>query len=170
MPLRTIFSVDGPHAIPYYQGKAGRTLTDDNVDEFWEINSDIAKLRGCYVFGIRAGKGLTPGYVGRATKSFKQEVFSPHKLSRYQQFLADYGKGTPVMFFLVPPTKKGALNKKNVTELERFLIQTGVDANEDLMNIKGTKKLEEWGIAGVFAGGKGKASVAAKAFKQMMKL
>lgn len=168
--MKAIFSVDGPYSIPYYQGKSGRTLTDDNVSEFWETNPEIEKLRGCYVFGIRAGKGLTPGYVGRATKSFKQEVFSPHKLSRYQQFLADYGKGTPVLFFLVAPTKKGALNKKNIAELERFLIQAGVEANSDLMNIKGTKKLEEWGIAGVFAGGKGKASADARAFKQMMKL
>jgi len=32
-----------------------------------------------------------------ATKTFKQEIFAPQKLTKYQQALADYHKGTPVM-------------------------------------------------------------------------
>ena len=121
------------------------------------------------MFGIRAGKGWTPAYVGKATKSFKREIFAHHKLTRYQQFLVDYQKGTPVLFFAVAPTKKGAPNAAHMGELEKFLIQTGLAANQDLMNIKGTKA-EEWGIAGVLRGGKGKASQAARDFKKIMKL
>jgi hypothetical protein len=152
----------------FYQGKAGRTITDENVRGFWAANTDLAKKRGCYVFGIRAGKGLTPGYVGRATKSFKQEVFAHHKLTRYQQFLADYQKGTPVIFFLVVPTKKGALNASHLRDLEIFLIQTGLAANADLLNIRGTKT-EQWGIAGILRA-KGKPSKSALLFRQLMKL
>ena len=108
--MATLFHVHGPLVVPYYQGKAGRTITDENVREFWTANAEMAKKRGCYVFGIRAGKGYTPGYVGKATKNFRQETYAPHKLARYQQFLADYRKGTPVMFLVVAPLKKGVPN------------------------------------------------------------
>lgn len=167
--MPTIFTVDGPRMVLCYQGKAGRTITDDNVREFWEQNKDIADARGCYVFGIRAGKGLTPAYVGKATKSFKQEVFAHHKLTRYQQFLADYQKGTPILFFIVAPTKRGATNQTHISELEQFLIQTGQAANPQLLNIKGTKA-EEWGVGGILRGGKGKPSSGAREFRRLMNL
>lgn len=166
--MQTVFTVEGPLKVPFYQGKAGRTITDENVHSFWETNTDIGSRRGCYVFGIRAGKGWTPGYVGRA-KSFKQEVFAHHKLTRYQQFLVEYAKGTPVLFFVTLPKKKGAPNASHIRELEEFLIQAGLAANPNLLNIKGTKT-EEWGIAGVLRGGKGKPSFGASQFRQLMKI
>lgn len=167
--MRTLFEIDGPREVPFYQGKAGRTITDDNVRDFWGANSDIGSRKGCYVFGIRAGGGFRPAYVGKATKSFKQEIFSHHKLTRYQQFLADFLKGTPVLFFVVTPKKKGATNASHIGQLEDFLIQAGLVANPDLLNIKGTKT-EEWGIAGVIRGGQGKPSKAASHFRKLMKL
>ena len=167
--MATTFSVEGPFEVPLYQGKACRTITDENVKSFWTANHAVAKRRGCYVFGIRAGKGWTPGYVGKATKSFKQEAFAHHKLTRYQQFLADYQKGTPVLFFVVLPIKKGKANAAHIGDLERFLIQTGMAANPELLNIKGTKEAE-WGIAGVLRSGQGKPSKAASEFKKLMKL
>jgi hypothetical protein len=167
--VATTFEIVGPREVPIYQGKAGRTITDENVSQFWKRNEDLSKRRGCYVFGIRAGKGLTPAYVGRATRSFKQEAFAHHKLTRYQQFLADYQKGTPVLFFVAAPKKKGAPNAAHIKGLEDFLIQTGLVANPDLLNVKGTKA-EEWGIAGMLRGGKGKPSRAAREFKKLMKI
>ncbi len=133
--MATIFDVYGPFEIPCYQGAAGRTITDDNVREFWELNHNFAENKGCYVFGIKAGQGYTPAYVGKATRTFKQETFAPHKLAKYQQFLADYRKGTPLLFFVVAPTKRGAPNKIHITELEDFLIQVALTANPDLLNI-----------------------------------
>lgn len=165
--MATLFLVEGPYEIPYYQGKAGRVILDDNVKAFWKQHGTIAGQRGCYVFGIRAGKGYTPGYVGKATKSFKQESFSSHKLMRYQQFLADYQKGTPVMFFVLAPAKKGAPNAKHIGELEDFLIQIAIAANPDLLNVKGTRQ-EEWGIKGVIRSGLGKPSSSAKEFIKFM--
>ena len=166
--MKTIFSVQGPYEVPCYRGKAARTITDENIKEFWKKYPSLTKLRGCYVFGIRAAKGWTPGYIGKATKGFKQEVFSHHKLTRYQQFLADYLKGSPVLFFIVVPTKKGATNVSHIGELEDFLIQTGVVANPDLLNVRGTKAAD-WGIAGVLRGGKGKPNAAARKFRKLMK-
>ncbi len=166
--MATTFLVEGPLNVPYYQGKAGRTITDDDIKTFWLKHEVISKGRGCYVFGIRAGKGLTPGYVGKATKSFKQETFAPHKLTRYQQFLADYQKGTPVLFFVTAPKKKGAPNSAHIRQLETFLIQVALASNPELLNIKGTKA-ERWGIAGVLRS-KGKPSASAQQFKRLMKV
>ena len=166
--VTTLFYVEGPLAVPYYKGKAGRTITDDNTALFWEKHPHLTSQRGCYVFGIRASTGFTPAYAGRATKSFKQEVFAHHKLTRYQQYLADVNKGTPVLFFVVAPKKRGAPNAKHIAQLEDFLIQSGVAANPGFLNIQGTK-VEEWGIAGVIRGGKGKPSQSAMDFIKMMK-
>ena len=166
--MTTYFTVQGPFEVPVYEGKAGRTITPENIEGFWQHNSAMASSRGCYVFGIRAGGGFTPGYVGRASKSFKQEVFTGHKLAKYQQFLVDYAKGTPVFFFLAYPVKKGKPNTKHIGELEEYLIQLGMTANPDLLNIKGTQ-VEEWGIKGMLRAGKGKPSKATAYFKTMMK-
>ena len=169
VPSMTLFTVYGPMEVPAYYGKAARAITEENIKEFWHSHSDMGSHRGCYVFGIRAGKGFTPGYVGKATKSFKQEVFTSHKLAKYQRFLADYNKGTPILFFVVPPKLKGKTNTTHIGELEDFLIQVGVAANPHLLNIKGTRQ-EDWGISGVIRSGKGKPGVSARALKAMLKL
>jgi len=167
--IKTTFSVEGPFEIPCYKGKACQIITADNAKTFWKNHSSVGAQRGCYVFGIRAGKGWTPGYVGKAAKCFKQEVFAYQKLAYYQQFLADYLKGSPVLFFLVCPNKKGPTNVAHIKELEDFLIQVAVIRNPDLLNVKGTKK-EEWGIAGVLRGGQGKPNRAARRFRKSMKI
>ena len=167
--MRTLSTVDGPRAAPFYQGRAGRTITDDNARELWKKNDDIGGRKGRYVFGMRAGGGFTPAYVGKATKSFKQEVFTHHKLTRYQSSLADFLKGTPVVFFVLTPKKKGAVNASHVGELEDFLVQAGLVANPEPLDIQGTKT-EEWGIAGVLRGGRGKPSKGAGQFRPLMKL
>lgn len=165
--MATIFDVRGPFEVPYHQGAAGRTITNDNIGHFWESNHDFAENKGCYVFGIKAGPGYTPAYVGKATRTFKQEVFAAHKLAKYQQFLADYRKGTPILFLVVAPTKRGAPNHTHIGELEDFLIQIARAANPDLLNIQGTQ-MEEWGIAGVLRGGQGKPAKDAGEFKKML--
>ena len=167
--MPTIFSIEGPFKVPCYQGKGGRTITEEDGRRFWNDQDHLGSDRGCYVFGIRAGKGLTPGYVGRATRGFKHEVFSHHKLTRYQQFLTDYRKGTPILFFIVAPRRKGAPNAAHIRELEAFLIQVALAANPDLLNVKGTRA-EEWGIGGLLRGGKGKPSGSARDFRRLMKL
>ena len=166
--MPTTFKVQGPFGIPCYKGKAGRTVTPEAIRVFWGDHAALASERGCYVFGIRAGKGFALGYVGKATKSFRQEGFAPHKLAKYQQFLADYVKGTPILFFVVAPAKKGKVNSKDIAALENFLIQKGVDANPELLNVKGTQQ-EKWAIQGVIRARQGKPTEAARAFKRIMK-
>ncbi len=149
--------------------KAGRLICSEDAAKFWKKYPDVADRRGCYVFGVRAGKGSTPGYVGKASKTFRQEVFTEHKRNRFNEHLADYHKGTPVLLFVLAPKKKGKPNTKQFGELERFLIDVALAANPNLTNEKGTVT-EDWGITGVLRSGKGKPTKAAKALTRMLKL
>lgn len=167
-PLRTLFTVFGPRTIPTFRGRAGRTITDRDVRSFWQANTDIAALRGCYVFAVRAGSGMKPAYVGKATKSYRQEVFQYHKITRYQQQLADCRVGTPILFFVALPHRRGAPATTHVAELERFLIETSLAVNPGLLNVRFTLA-ESWGISGVVRRTSGKPSAAAKQFHALMK-
>jgi hypothetical protein len=120
------------------------------------------------VFGIRAGGGITPVYVGKTHRqTFAEECFTPHKVGKYNEGLVEYRRGTPVLFLLTPPVRRGRPNQGNVDELEAFLIQTGVAANEDILNVQGTARAD-WTIAGVLRTGQGRASESATLFERMM--
>lgn len=163
------FEVEGPLKVPTYNGKAAKIVDSERLTEFWNSTAGLAERRGCYVFAVRASKGIRPIYVGRATRTFKQEVFAPHKLEKYQRCLADIGKGTPVLFLLYIPPSRGKPNITAIGELEDYLIQSAVSRNPNLLNVKGTER-EKWGIAGVIRGPAGKPSHAAIAFKRVLGL
>jgi hypothetical protein len=163
------FRIDGPHEIPFEQRKGGRVILHN---DFWTQSDELAELgkeRGCYVFAIRAGKGATPIYVGKATKSFKQECFNPSNRHKFSNGLADYKKGTPIMYFVRHPTQKGKTNAKQIGEVETFLTQNAVVKNLNLQNLHGTKA-PRWSIHGVIRGGKGKPKKAESEFKKLIGL
>ncbi len=121
---------------------------------------------GVYVYALRAGRGYTPIYVGKATKSFKQECFTPDKIARH--YSKSFGEfGTPVMFFLVPETGRSAKTDLLISKLEKAVIRAGVNKNPDLSNVH-HKAGPGWGIRGVERGGRGKAPAAATEFKRAM--
>lgn len=154
----TSFAVHGPFRIKYEKRKGGRTLI---FDDFWSEGSDahnLAKQRGCYIFAIR-NKALTPIYVGKATKTFKQETFNSANRHKYHYGFSDYAKGTPLMYFVVHPAQKGPTNAKQIAQIEDFLIQAGAVKNPDLQNIKGAQQ-PDWSIKGAIRSGAGKRSVA----------
>jgi len=163
------FGVSGPHRVPVCVGKAARTITPDEVKRFWTANPAAGTKRGCYIFAIQAGGGVTPMYVGRATRNFKQEVFTPPKLAKYQQALAGYLKGAPVLFFLPSAQGPGAPNRSAIAELEDHLIQSAVSVNPDLLNVHGTKRAA-LSITGVLRRGVGRPSKAARALKRCLGL
>ena len=102
----TSFEIHGPFEIAFEKRRGGRMLVFDN---FWTEQSDanyLAEERGCYVFVIR-NRTLTPNYVGKATKTFQQEVFNPTNRTKYHNGFSEFGKGTPVMYFVVHPKKRG---------------------------------------------------------------
>jgi hypothetical protein len=150
------FVVHGPFAVDFENSKGGRRLI---FDDFWADGSDAAYLcgeRGCYVFAIR-NRGLTPIYVGKAAKSFKQETFNSANKHKYHNGFIKYAKGTPLIFFIVHPTRAGKTNEKQIGEVEDFLIQAGFAKNPNIQNVKG-RGVPKWRIKGVVRGSSGKHS------------
>jgi len=136
------FTVHGPCPVPYYAGKAARVITRDDRTEFWKHTRSMLDRRGCYLFAVRTGRGITPLYVGRTRNTFGNEVFQPEKLAKYQHGLADYRRGFPVLLFIAAEVRRGAPNAALIKELEAFLIQTAVSKNNDLLNVHGTKRAD----------------------------
>ena len=164
----TQFTCHGPFKIPTAKLAAGKGITPVQIQAFWNQNLTYSSEVGCYVFGMQAGKGITPWYVGKATKSFFQEAFSSHKLTKYLHALASYKSGTPVMFFVAyPANKKGVTNLKHIAALEKFLIQQAAVANPLLMNIKHAS-VPAWGIAGILRSATKKPTNGSAAFKALL--
>ena len=161
------FVVSGPHVVPTYLGKTGRMVREEEGRAFFTHHPSLAPKRGCYIFAMRSGGGITPTYVGKATKSFKQECFTAHKLGKCNQTLVDYGKGTLVMFLFEPAASKGKVPINHIGLLENFLIQTALSVNEDLLNVKQTKQ-ESWSIRGIIRSTAGKPSKPASLAKSML--
>jgi hypothetical protein len=160
----TSFVVQGPFPITYEKRKGGRTLV---FDDFWSKHAEhnLATRQGCYVFAIR-NRGLTPIYVGKATKSFEQVTFNPANRHKYHSGFSVYAKGTPVMYFVAHPKQKGPINATQIAQIENFLIQAGGAKNSDLQNIKGRQE-PNWSIKGVVRSGAGKRNDAEVQFRSL---
>jgi len=165
----TSFTVYGPHPVPLYRGKSCRIIRAEEGRVFFRNHASLAARVGCYVFAMGVGRGVTPIYVGKTRRNFGRECFEPHKLGKYNQCLADYERGKPLLYFVLLPVRRGRRNTGHIEELETFLIQTGVGVNPNLLNVQGTK-LEEWRIRGVIRSAPGRPASPAASFKSMMKL
>jgi len=146
------YTIHGPFEIR----KQKNGLVDNSnfaKKQFWgdvkEKNLSLPYACGCYLFGIRAAKGIKPWYVGLAGKqAFEKECFGAHKINIYNEALAGK-KGKPVLFFIAKRTKKGKLAKpskrghQHSTYLENIMIGVALEKNPKLLNIKKTKFLKE---------------------------
>lgn len=181
----TNLNVCGPFDIDCYIAKrGGKRLLEEystksglkNSHFATTINSTIAQmgyaelnyLRGNYVFGLRAGKGFTPYYVGKALKSgLLIEAMNSRNRLQYNKCISNY-KGTPVMFFLLPPIRKGKDNLRVLSEAEKFLIEIAYLKTGDYLINKQHAKIPKWGINGVIRSEKGRSTLASRKFKSMM--
>jgi len=138
---------------------------------FWAKLKDtlISKKQGCYVFALRAGRGATPWYVGKAGKSFQQECFGSHKLIKYNTALFAGRVGSPVLYFVALPGKKKKISAKILSDLETYLIRVAKDSNPKLLNKINTKP-PKWGIAHVVRSGQGKLTKGESSFRKMLDL
>lgn len=162
------FIVSGPYLVPVYKGKVARIVRSEEGDSFFKQHPSLKTKNGCYVFAMRSGGGITPMYVGKATKSFGQECFTSHKLGKCNQVLADYARGSLVLFlFESPQGKKTPIYQIDL--LENFLIQSALSVNDELLNIKKTKQ-ENWSVRGLIRSSAGKPSKSAKAASSMLGL
>jgi hypothetical protein len=165
----TEYTIHGPFKVPFVIKPAARSVRVPR--DFWN-QDEASKLRdrcGVYVLGMRAGRGIVPYYVGKTTNSFEKECFQPTKLLKYDDALAEYRRGRPVIFFIARPVRRGQVKGKEIKQIEDFLIQVASAKNPELLNIKGKNK-PKWAIAGVIRGTAGQPSTEAKEFRGMMGL
>lgn len=166
----------GPIEIPRLNSRIDRHK--DSLKEFWNIFDDlkygISNSVGCYIFSLRAGKGILPWYVGMAEKqTFKNECFTVHKLLYYNECLS-LRKGTPFLTLIPKFTKTERYAKKSknghrdIQFLETLLIATCLRRNPKLMNIKATKMLREMKLSGFINTGKGRQDLSVRAFKNLI--
>ena len=166
MPAKKVtFEVFGPFEVP--MPKESRIITRDEGSAFFRAHPHLRRRRGAYVFGLRSGGGMTPIYVGEATRAYEQECFTNDKLLKYAIGMSPYEKGTPILFLVASPQNRGRVNVKVIGDLEDFLIQNAKAKNPHLVNKKGTKEAE-WAIRGVVRRKGGKTSGAARALRNMM--
>lgn len=174
--MATEFKVVGPIPIPTEKATNSNKIKwihDEQVSEFWqdEHAKALKEKIGCYVFALRAGRGYTPWYVGQASKSFEQEIFTDHKVhKKYNSVLRKGRQGTPVMLFVCRNDNRRKIAQPELNSLETFLIQSALFKNPELTNIQGTKNIPEWTIRGVIRSGKGSSGTLSGIFKKMMGL
>jgi hypothetical protein len=163
------FEVLGPFTVPSEDNTAHRFFSADSATEFWKDHPELRARRGCYVFAMHNARGTTPMYVGKATISYKQEIFQPHKLMKYNETRSHYQRGTPVLFFVAEVRHRGRSNANAIDELETYLIQTALAVNPELLNDRKVAP-EAWHIHGVLRSPPGAPPKAAQEFRACMKL
>lgn len=149
------YGVFGPFEVP--RRYSGRVATPRKPRGFWEEVGEndpgLPDASGCYIVGIRAGKGATPWYVGQAKKAFREECFTSHKRLHYNEVLADLKRGKPILLLLARQTPKGKfvkkLSKPEADILENLLIYKCLHTNRELLNIGGTSFFKEAEIPGL---------------------
>ncbi|MCP3167349.1 hypothetical protein [Myxococcus qinghaiensis] len=164
------FEVHGPFEVPLEPGKHGKMVARD-LSGFWTGVGDVRWMRGVYVFAMRAGRGYTPLYVGKAAEqSFEDETFALHKLAHhYGPTLLDYKRGQPVMFFIAHPLSRGAVNKRLIDQVETFMIDAASAKNPSLSNVR-KKQVHKWRVCGVVRGRRGEATRSTGALKKAVGL
>ena len=148
----------GPFDVP--RSEKGLIPTDNtSLKQFWadvdEVYAGVSQAVGCYIFSIRAGRGMLPWYVGLAEKQkFAKECFTPHKLVQYNEAIVGR-RGTPVLTFLAKQTpavkfsKPSSNGHRDIQFLETMLIGLALRRNSDLANAKDTKFMREMVVHGI---------------------
>lgn len=163
------FIVSGPFIVPTTKLKNGRMIAKENINEFWLENKEFENAIGCYVFAFRAGKGIKPIYIGKATKGFKQEIFTEHKKNKYHEGFALQGKGTPVMYFVYLEKSQGKPNNRAIDEVETYLIQSAMVANPEILNDRKTA-VSQWSVDGIVRSRPGKSGNASSSLKKCLNI
>lgn len=163
------FEVAGAFEIATTKNKGGKGIEAPNCESFREDFSNEVDCHGVYVFCISASGSLNPWYVGKATKSFSQEIFTPDKLNKYNTVLRKIEKGKPAIFFICAPRSRGKKNDSVVGSIEKKLIELCAESNPSLLN-KHNNKPHRWSIKGVLRSSRGKRSAGAEKFRRMIGL
>ena len=164
------FDVKGSFKVPMLRLKTGINVIDEDkerMSEFWD-ETEIRERKGCYVFAIKAAKGYTPIYVGRASTSrFDSEVFNARNLKNCNRALAERSKGALHVFLLPVRKTKGKLNRSHIALVEEYLIGHAARKNKDLINAR-LLPSDPWTITGLVNSGKGQPPIQTQVLKRAL--
>ena len=170
------YEVFGPFRVPRKPRRDGKLTLDFSrgaLASFWEeVELDRPGLPagvGCYLFAVRAAKGIRPWYVGQCKGAFEKECFASHKKDIYRDVMDDTMRGTPVLFLITRMTPTGrlstSLREDEADFLERRLIHDATKANRQLKNVQNTRFVKSLVIPGVLNSPRGKQSSAVTSLK-----
>lgn len=174
------YAIFGPFIIPRNGVLIDRSLKARR--KFWlevehATSEDLPDACGCYVFAVRASKGIIPWYVGLTEKrTFRKECLGSHQVGNYNDVLAQKEKAQPLLYLLAKQTPKGRNRKpsktmqRDIQFLESYLIGHGLNKNQKLLNQKKTKFLKSLCVPGILNSDKGHPGKPAKSLRQTLGL
>jgi hypothetical protein len=170
------FEIYGPYKLPK---KCQNGLLDKKQAKSSLINSGDnppTELSGCgcYIFAVKAAKGIKPWYVGKAVKqSFEKECLKTHQLNIYNDVIAGR-KGNPLLLLIALKTPKGKFAKpgsahqKKIDFLETILIGAALKRNRSLMNVQKTAFLKKMVVPGFINSPQRQPTHAEKSFENIL--
>lgn len=176
----TNYETYGPFEVPASQAPNGQRVLDlqaRRIRHFWkDVDNRVvgmSEARGCYIFAIRAGGGITPWYVGQSTTGFKKECFQAQKKVIYQEAYNEIRKGTPVLVLVARLTAGGKLSKANLDSqeakfVENWLILRAWTGNSKLKNVSGLGLAKRLRIPGLLNSGPGAPSNGAQLLRRTL--
>ena len=152
-----ILAVYGEYEIPFESQKSVKRIRKEDKDSFMDSMDQacpgLMQKMGVYIFCIRTSGGTKPWYVGKTSRSLKQEIWTPDKLVKYNEVLFDRKRGVPCFYFLAPKSRTGRqVSEKYLPLIEEFFIATAYQRNPELINKNSTSNAT-WCIDGVMGGG-----------------
>lgn len=163
------FIVLEPFEVPLHQKKA---LQSELLKPFLTKHEKYLNNCGCYIFAVPrkyGAKGLLPIYVGKATKTFGCECFTPDKITKINDYLLNNPTSKLFLFLIKHPDQRGKTNARIIHNMEKDLTRLAVTRNPSLINKKNIKPAE-WSIAGVIRSDRGKPSNHALKMRELLGL
>lgn len=171
------FDTLGPFAVPIDEHFR---VDKKQIKKFWEKveerQVELSDAIGCYIFALAGPQGVKAWYIGMTQKrTFKGEIYQPHKLEIYNGILVKKGRAKPVIYLLpqlTPKTRKFVAMKARIRRspkiLENLLIGAALGRNRKLVNKQQTRYARNLYVPGFLNERPGKRSKAASDLNQML--
>lgn len=164
------FRVYGPFELP--RQKSGLVAADAaSRRTFWAVIEDaspgLTQACGCYVFAIKAARGIKPWYVGKSEKQpFRKECLTPHKINHYNDGTVPR-RGRPLLYLIAQVAPSGRFRKPTSTK-RPAIAALALTKNSELLNVSGTRMHRELVVHGVLNSPSRGTGVAGKELRKIL--
>lgn len=176
------YTVHGPFELPRHLRSRLIPRSPEALRPFWDEVVEVSEQGlpdacGCYVFAVRAGRGVKPWYVGQTNRqSFRIECLTEHKRGTYNDVLGQR-RGAPLLYLFARRTATGrrfckpsTRGYRDVDFLENTLIQIALRRNRRLCNSRNTKMIRKMVVPGIMNPARGNPGEPVTALKEVLGL